>query len=97
MVRKTSLMNFSPVSGSDRVRHFLTALGDAALVFWILAAGPLCWILRDGLGPNSVESAGSDALVRFLMTFWWAPILAILAVFRLMVLRRRSARPASQG
>ncbi len=68
----------------------LRPVADAALVLWLLL-GPLCWILRDGLGPGAVESQGLPAAGRFLMTFWWGPVLVGLAAVQ-VALRRRPAR-----
>jgi hypothetical protein len=36
----------------------------------LLALGAWTWFLRDGLGPDSVESSGVEALRRFLSDFW---------------------------
>ena len=73
------------------MRQFFTTLFDGLLVTWVIGVGPLCWILRDGLGPNAVESHGGWAVARFLMTFWWGPVLAALVLLRLAA--RRSATP----
>ena len=50
---------------------------QAAFISWIML-GPFAWILRDGLGPDSVETHGSEAVVRALRTFYWGPILLAL-------------------
>ena len=42
----------------------LRALGWAASLLWLLAC-PLLWVLRDGLGPRSRETAGWEAVWRF--------------------------------
>jgi len=65
-------------------RAFGTTL-DVILVFWVLAIGPFCWLLRNGLGPGSVDSHGADAVVRFLLTFYWGPVVAVLVGLRLLV------------
>jgi hypothetical protein len=75
------------------MRPFLTALLDGLLVTWVVGVGPLCWILRDGLGPNSVESHGGWAVARFLLTFWWGPVLAALLLLRLAARRLATPRP----
>ena len=56
----------------------LLILLEAALLCWIFLA-PFAWILRDGMGPDSVETHGLEAVVRTLTTFYWAPILLALA------------------
>lgn len=48
------------------------------LLTWVVGIGPLCWILRDGLGPGSDDSHGWAAVVRFLFTFYWGPVLLVL-------------------
>jgi hypothetical protein len=48
----------------------LQVLGYVALGLWLLAC-PLLWILRDGLGPDSVETTGWAAVRKF------APVLGI--------------------
>jgi hypothetical protein len=55
---------------------------DGLIVFWVLAAGPLCWMLRDGLGPGAGESQGVEAMARWLRTFSWGPVLVVLVVVR---------------
>jgi hypothetical protein len=76
------------------MRSFLAIFVNGCIAVWLVGVGPLCWILRDGLGPNSVDTVGSGALVRFLMTFWWGPVLAGLILARLALSRRRAeARP----
>jgi hypothetical protein len=64
------------------MRRYLTALLDGILVARVSGFGPICWIVRDGLGPNSVDSTGSLAVARFLMTFWWGPAVAALLLVR---------------
>jgi hypothetical protein len=49
----------------------------AALLAWV-AAAPLLWILRDGLGPDAVDSAGGRAVGRF-AGVWGLPALALTA------------------
>ncbi|MFO0809950.1 MAG: hypothetical protein U0746_15115 [Gemmataceae bacterium] len=45
---------------------------------WVVIVGPLCWILRDGLGPESSDSTGLFAVYRLLGTCWWGPVLGVL-------------------
>jgi hypothetical protein len=59
------------------------------LLFWVLIA-PLCWVVRDGLGPNAVDSHGLHAVTRFCFTFYWGPVFAALIALRL---RLRSCAP----
>lgn len=55
----------------------LLILLEAALLCWIFLA-PFAWILRDGMGPDSVESHGLEAVVRALTNFYWGPIFLAL-------------------
>ena len=48
------------------------------LIFWLICVGPFAWILKDGLGPSSVESSGIDVIWRFWRVFYWGPILMFL-------------------
>lgn len=66
------------------LRIFCKSLVGGALISWVVGIGPLCWILRDGLGPRSVDSHGLVAVVRFLFTFYWGPVLAGLSVLYLL-------------
>jgi hypothetical protein len=50
----------------------------AALFFWLMVVGPFAWILRDGLGPNAMDSSGLRAIQRFFLTFWWGPVSLLL-------------------
>jgi hypothetical protein len=77
-----------------RIRQSLTALLDGLLAAWVVGVGPVCWALRDGLGPDAVDSHGPGAVARFLMTFWWGPILAALLLTRLAVRRCCPGRPS---
>lgn len=53
---------------------------DTLLGFAVIALVPFAWIMRDGLGPDAVESSGASALGRCFMTFWAGPIVVTLAV-----------------
>jgi hypothetical protein len=63
---------------------------DGLLLVWV-SLGPLCWILRDGLGPNSIETHGWRAVSGFLLTFWWGPICASLVLLS-FALRKQGLR-----
>jgi hypothetical protein len=77
---------------SSVVKVILTA----GLLAWALAA-PLVWILRDGLGPKMVETAGAQAVVRFAVG-WAVPALVIAVPLALLwFLERRLAGPAREG
>ena len=71
--------------------QLLMAILLGTLVAWASAA-PIVWIVRDGLGPDGVDSGWAWSVVKFLV-LWGVPAL-ILAVpwFALSRLERRLAR-----
>jgi len=75
----------------------LLALGYAALGLW-LAACPLMWVLRDGLGPDSHETTGWAALWKFapmlLVGLAVAACVALLYLGDLWLRRREEVPPA---
>jgi hypothetical protein len=68
------------------MQSLMKSILNAALLSWILF-GVFAWILRDGLGPDSVESSGWSALVRLYWGFYWGPVLIALAVATLALSR----------
>ncbi|HTU92384.1 MAG TPA: hypothetical protein VMF69_20045 [Gemmataceae bacterium] len=64
----------------------------AVLVTWVTAA-PLVWILRDGLGPDMVETSGLKAAFKFLVC-WGVPALAISVPLVGLSLIERRCQPA---
>lgn len=61
------------------------------LLAWASAA-PIVWILRDGLGPDSVETGWIEGGVKFLV-LWGLPALVVVVPLGLLALidRRRPA------
>ena len=53
------------------------------LLISVLCLLPIAWIIRDGLGPSSVESTGYEAIIRCFKTFYIGPILILLGVLKL--------------
>ena len=62
--------------------HSMAVVGVAA---WAL----ICWVLRDGLGPDSLRSTGAVAFSRFVDQFWIAPVVGLALVAAALLLRRR--------
>jgi TRAP-type C4-dicarboxylate transport system permease small subunit len=58
-------------------------LVDAMLVFTFLALLPFAWLMRDGLGPDSVTSSGIQAVSLCFMTFYSGPVLIALIALSL--------------
>ncbi len=51
---------------------------DGLLGLALIGLVPFAWIMRDGLGPDAVDSSGVAALGRWFMTFWAGPIMITL-------------------
>jgi len=64
-------------------------------LFWVAAVGPFCWLLRDGLGPDAVDTRGIDAVGRFLLTHYWGPVAVGLAAACLLLQVRWGSRGAA--
>lgn len=58
------------------VKHIIRGSLIAGLVVWA-ACAPIVWILRDGLGPDMVESDGWASFWRFL-AMWGLPGLVFI-------------------
>ena len=68
----------------------------AATAGW-LCVGVFAWILRDGLGPESVGSSGGEAVTRFFWTWDWGPVMLALCGSQLLLSRQiAKARVPSQ-
>lgn len=65
----------------------LIMLLRAASISWLTFA-PIAWIMRDGMGPDSVTSEGLAAIQRALFTFYYGPIALALLLANLLVQRR---------
>ena len=65
----------------------LISLMRAASISW-LCFGPIAWIMRDGMGPDSVTSEGLDAVQRAFFAFHYGPIALALLSANLLVQRR---------
>ena len=79
----------APASALLRFSAVCAALFGALLFF---GYGALVWLLRDGLGPDSVESTGWQALLRFVQGFWVAALLALLLFIVAYALARRATK-----
>jgi TRAP-type C4-dicarboxylate transport system permease small subunit len=80
-------------------RTIVQAIVCAFLVFAVIALIPFAWILRDGLGPDSVTSSGMKAISRCFMTFYSGPILTGLAALAVVCQRtgiKKQEKPAEQ-
>jgi len=71
------------MKNATRRRTIQTAaiVADTLLGVAVIVLLPFAWLLRDGLGPDAVESSGFHAITRCLMTFYTGPsIMALTAV-----------------
>lgn len=57
----------------DLISIFLFAVTFVVLIWLTL----ITWMFRDGLGPDSVESQGYEAVARFAGQFWPIGLLAL--------------------
>jgi hypothetical protein len=68
------------------------------LLLILIAPGvPFAWILRDGLGPDAVESAGFHAVSRTFWTFYVGPLIVLSLITWLVLFstaKRREERAA---
>jgi len=73
-----------------------TALAEAAFIaaqlVWLIGTGGFAWILRDGLGPDAVTTAGESAFARTFWTFYWGPVCMALLVVDVFWWRSRRHR-----
>jgi hypothetical protein len=70
--------------------HLLRVSLILCLGLWVLLA-PLIWILRDGLGPDAVETVWPQSAYKFLVG-WGGPALALaVPLLGLMLFERRMA------
>jgi hypothetical protein len=70
--------------------RFQVATGLSTLALLVaLIPGWFCWILRDGLGPDSVTSSGWFAWRCFLGDFWPFGAVSLLLLFIAFALTRR--------
>lgn len=61
------------------VTAFLLVVCIAVLVFAFMLA-PFAWLLRDGLGPDSVNSTGLMAVRKMFWCFYWGPVTAVITL-----------------
>jgi hypothetical protein len=86
-----------PWSGVLRLfLQLLTILLQAALLVWAGAA-PLVWIVRDGLGPDSVESGWGMSVVKFVVMWGLPALFLVVPLFVLSRVDRRLARFLTQA
>jgi hypothetical protein len=70
-------------------------LSGAALINWV-AMAPIAWIVRDGLGPDTAQTTGLRAVLKFSVG-WGVPALVLTALLAgLFVAERRLAPPPAQ-
>lgn len=65
------------------IAHALVPVFGALFLSVLLFVLPFAWILRDGLGPDSVDSSGLEAILRCLRTLHVGTALGLLALLTL--------------
>ena len=71
-----------------KLLSILQLLVESFLFVALIGVLPVAWILRDGLGPDSVASSGLAAISRTFMTFYVGPAILLLASFALLLRSR---------
>lgn len=61
----------------DEMRFMLLALVDLILGLLIICILPFAWILKDGIGPDSVTTTGLEAVWKCLMSFYVGPAILL--------------------
>lgn len=69
----------------DSAYKGILVLIDSLLLLTLFGVVPFAWILRDGLGPDSVTSSGLEAIVRAFMAFYAGPALLCLGGLHFLV------------
>jgi hypothetical protein len=70
----------------------------SGLFLGLLVIGlPFAWIMRDGMGPDSMESSGMNAVVRCLQTFYVGPALVILGLLAIAATVVRKAQKDAES
>ena len=79
------------------MRNVFLVIVDVVLGFFLLCVLPFAFLLRDGLGPDSVTTAGISALTKTLMTFYVGPVILLFVSFDLLLRRfgKRESAPAT--
>jgi hypothetical protein len=90
-VQDEKFCNGENMEMKSKLRDILLVAVDSFLLFAIVAVLPFAWMLRDGLGPDSVSTSGLAALSRTFMTLYVGPAILLLASFDLLI-RSRSRR-----
>ena len=63
----------------------LSTLVDAFLLISIFCCVPFAWILRDGLGPDSISISGFPAVKAAFMTFYAGPAILLFVGFQFLL------------
>jgi TRAP-type C4-dicarboxylate transport system permease small subunit len=81
------------------MRIVLRAVVDVLLAFAVVVLLPFAWIMRDGMGPDSITSSGTQAISRCFMTFYAGPVVIVLIALALICHctgKGKQAEPAEQ-
>jgi hypothetical protein len=84
----------------DSAYKGILVLIDSLLLLTLFGVVPFAWILRDGLGPDSVTSSGLEAIVRAFMAFYAGPALLCLGGLHFLIryiLQKRTGRGSIVG
>ena len=80
----------------SKLRNILLLAIDSLLLLAIVVVIPFAWILRDGLGPDSVSTTGFAALSRTFTTFYTGPAILLLTALDLLIRTRTNDSTVSR-
>lgn len=69
------------------IRNGLLAVVEILIGFAVVCVLPFAWILRDGLGPGAVSTAGFAALSKTFVCFYIGPAIVFLVCLDLGIRR----------
>ena len=82
------------IEPSSRLRRSVAVGITVFSALLLLALGSWTWLLRDGLGPDSIESSGIEASRRFFTDFWPVALFCfVLFVIAFLIGRGQSPTP----
>lgn len=95
-IAATSAAKIAPAPVAVVICQASIVLMGCATLFLVFCAGPVVWILKDGMGPDATDSSGLESLERMFWTFYWGPatVAAMGMLLGTLYWRFRLSRPA---
>ncbi len=79
---------------NSTVRSGVLVSLEILIGFAVVGVLPFAWLLRDGLGPDSVSTTGLAAVSKAFMSFYIGPVILLLVLLDLAI---RGLFPAAQS